>query len=373
MEVTDRSRRLARLGGVSALAGVALAFLVLFGVLSNEATSGPAFGPLAGYVYKGRVSSLRGSWAVPRILDGSSGSASTWIGLQARGAPRPFIQIGSNEAEGLRPGDAPEARYYTFWSDLARDAHPHTLFRVNPGDDLSASLTRTHNRWVLAIVDTSSGAAERFSANAQTRAPSEEAEWTQEDVADGAGKPLPYPQLSAVGFRRLAVNSATPSTTRLSAEWMSVNGKSLAPSPLHDDSFRLLPAPALSPAARQYLRISGPEDAAAYAFYAQFARWTATTPYSQMASASSKFAAALGATIQANAHAYWPASAQGALVTLLDDMRRLREQLRSTPSPSAAGLASWRAALMRETEADAVGEAEGVLRRALNAPLVPVS
>jgi Peptidase A4 family len=372
MYMTDRSRRLGRLVGISALAVVGLAFLILFGVVSNEATSSASFGPMAGYVYRGHVTSLRGSWTVPRILNGSHGSASTWIGVQGPGAPKPFIQIGSSEAEGFRPGDAPEARYYTFWSDAVRGAPPRTLFRVNPGDDLSASLTRTHNRWMLAIVDTSSGAAERFSTSAQTRAPFEEAAWTQEDVANGAATPLPYPQLGPVGFRRLAVNSLTPSAARLAAEWMSVDGKSVAPSPLHDGSFTLGPAPALTGAGKQYLRISGPEDAANYAFYGQFAGWTATTPLSQIASASSKLAAALDSSILADAHAQWPASAQRQVRSLIDDMRRLRDRLRSTPSRPAS-LAAWRAGLTRETEADAVGEAEDALRRALNVPLVPVS
>jgi hypothetical protein len=226
---------------------------------------------------------------------------------------------------------------------------------------------------MLAIVDTSTGAAERFSTSAETRAPFEEAEWTQENVANGAAKPLPYPQLSAVGFRRLAVNSATPSTSRLSPEWMSVDGKSVAPSPLHDGSFTLQPAPALTAAGKQYLRISARQDAAAYAFYAQFARWTATTPYSEIASASAKFAAALRASIQADTHARWPASAQGQVRLLIEDMRRLREELRSTPSRSAAALSARRAALARAAEGGALGGAEDALRRALNVPLVPVS
>jgi hypothetical protein len=293
--------------------------------------------------------------------------------VQEPGAPKPFIQIGNNEAEGFRPGDAPEAHYYAFWSDVARGARPHTLFRVDPGDDLSASLRRAHDRWMLTIVDTSSGAAERFSTSAETRAPVQEAEWTQENVANGAAKPLPYPQLSAVGFRRLAVNSSTPRTGRLSAEWMSVDGRSIAPSPLHDGSFTLQPAPALTAAGKQYLRISRPEDAAAYAFDAQSARWTATTPYSEIASASSKFAAALRAGIQADAHARWPGSVQGQVRSLIEDMRRLRDQLRFAPPGSAAALAARRAALTHATEAGAVGEAEDALRRALNVPLVPAS
>jgi hypothetical protein len=59
--------------------------------------------------------------------------------------------------------------------------------------------------------------------------------------------------------------------------------------------------------------------------------------------------------------------------SLIDDMRRLGDRLRSTPPRSAAGVAAWRAALTRETDADAVGQAEDALRRALNVPLVPVS
>jgi hypothetical protein len=370
MYVNARSRRLGRLVGLSALAAVAIAFLILLALVSNEATPAASFGPTAGYVWRGHVASLQGSWTVPRILNNSRGSASTWIGVQAPGTPKPFIQIGSNEAEGYRPGDAPEAHYDTFWSDVRQGSHRHALFRVNPGDDLSASLTLAHDKWTLAILDKSSGAGARFSTSAETGAPFEEAEWMQEDVANGAAKPLPYPQLSAVGFHRLAVNSATPSTARLAAEWMSADGKSVAPSPLHDGSFTLEPAPALSGAGKQYLRISGPENAAAYAFYAQLVRWTATTPYSQIASASSKFAAALQASIQAAAHARWPASAQGPAQTLIGDMGVLLDRLRSAPSRSAAGLAAWRAALTRETEADAVGGAEDALRSELNVPLV---
>jgi hypothetical protein len=370
MHATARSRRLASFAVLSALAAIALAFLILFGVVSNEASTTAGFGPFAGYAWRGQVTSLRGSWTVPRILGGSRGSASTWIGVQAPGTAKPFIQIGSNEAEGFRPGDAPEARYDAFWSDLAQGPHSHALFRVKPGDDLSASLTVSHDRWTLAIVDTSSGAAARFSTSAATRAPFEEAEWTQEDVAAGAAKPLPYPRLTPIRFRGLAVNSATPSPAHLVAEWMSADGMSVAPGPLNEGSFTLRPAPALTSAGRRYLGITGPEDAAAYAFYAQMARWTATTPYSQISSASSKFAARLRASIRAAAHAQWPASAQGRVRALIDDVSVLLDRLRSAPSRPAASLAAWRAGLSREAEAHAVGDAEDALRRALNVPLV---
>jgi hypothetical protein len=154
---------------------------------------------------------------------------------------------------------------------------------------------------------------------------------------------------------------------------MSANGKSIAPSPLHDGSFTLEPAPALTAAGRQYLRISRPEDAAAYAFYAQFARWTAATRYSQMAAASSRFATALQATMRAVAEARWPSTAEAHVRALMDDIRTLLAHLRYPASGAATSLAAWRAALTRETQADHVGDAEAALRRALNVPLVPVS
>lgn len=35
--------------------------------------------------------------------------------------------------------------------------HPQFLFRVNPGNDVSASLALVHKQWALVIVDVNSG------------------------------------------------------------------------------------------------------------------------------------------------------------------------------------------------------------------------
>ncbi len=57
------------------------------------------FGAYAGYVWLGRVSSVQGSWTVPRIVDPSrSGLATTWIGAQTPGTRGAFIQIGDGGA-----------------------------------------------------------------------------------------------------------------------------------------------------------------------------------------------------------------------------------------------------------------------------------
>jgi Peptidase A4 family len=373
MYMTARSRRLARFAGLSALAAIALAFAILFGLLSNETPSSAAFGPFAGYVWRGHVKSLRGSWTVPRVLGGSPGArAGTWIGAQASGNPGPFIQVGSDELEASHPGDAPEARYEAFWSDVSHGFHPQALFRVNPGDDISASLTLAHKRWTLAIVDLSSGAAAHFSTGAEAHASFNEADWTQEDESNDTNKPFPYPHLTAVSFRGLAVNAAVPSSADLSARWMSANGENLAPSPLRHDSFALQRAPKISGAGAQYLRIARPEDAADYAFSAELARWTAQTPHSRIASASSKFAAALSENIEALRRARWPASVQAPVESLIADLRPLLDHVRSAPSGSSGRLVAWKSALEGEMEAGAVAYAGDAVRRLLGVPIVPV-
>jgi hypothetical protein len=247
------------------------------------------------------------------------------------------------------------------------------LFRVNPGDALSASLGRAGKRWRLAIVDTTSGAAARFVTNDEAGASFNHADWTQENIASGEHEPDPYPQLTPVGFRHLAINSAAPSTAELSALWMSAGGNTVAPGPLHDDSFTLARAPKPSSAGAQYLRIARPEDAAANAFYGQFARWPANAPYSEIASASAKFAAALRDDAEALARARWPASAQGPVRSLTDDARSLLGHVQLRASGSRSSLAAWRAELTHEMEAETVSRAEDMVRRILNVPFVPAN
>jgi hypothetical protein len=317
---------------------------------------------------------MRGSWTVPRVLNRSpAGSASTWIGAGAPGPQGAFIQLGSTETESSvgRLHRARQTRYEAFWSDVRHGLHPRKLFRVNPGDDLSATLMSVGKRWRLAIVDRTSRAAARLFTTEEAGASFNHADWAQENVTSGEHVPDPYPHLTAVGFRQLAINSAPPTTAELSALWMSVGGSSVAPSPLHADSFTLARAPKVSAAGAQYLRIASPEDAAANAFFGQFARWTASHRYSQIAPASAKFAAVLRHNIDALAHARWPASAEGPVRSLIKDTRSLLQRVGLPPPGSRGALAAWRSALTHETEAEGASRAEDVVRRILNVPFVP--
>jgi hypothetical protein len=211
-----RRRRLQMSVGLGVLVALAVMFFLLLGAAPGGSSASWSFGPFAGYLWRGRVTSVQGSWRVPRVLARSSlrSAASTWIGAEAPGEPGPFIQIGTNE-QRVSPPEVLERGpgYYAFWSDTKSTFHPRLLFPVSPGDDIRASLALARKRWTLAIVDATSGASAHFSTSDETREGAfNEAVWMQEDVTDGTtGKPSPYPRLDESGLRRLAVNGKAPS------------------------------------------------------------------------------------------------------------------------------------------------------------------
>jgi hypothetical protein len=324
-----------------------------------------SFGSFAGYVWRGHVTSVQASWSVPSIVGGPSGAAGTWIGAQALGGK--FIQIGTNE-ESFRPFPlgARARSYYAFWSDPTHHFRADLLFRVYAGDKISASLTLAGKRWTLAIVDRTSGASTRFSTRDQADASFNQAEWEQEDPRDGAtGKPAPYPNLSAVRFRRLAVNSAVPDYADMYSLWMSVDRGNLAPSPPHHDAFTLHRATVRSIGA-MYLNIAAPEDQATPTFLVPMGKWTAATPRSQIGSECATFAAALHSNIQALASTRWPTRAQPLVRSLIRSSRVLLDHTQSPPPASSAGLRAWASAWAHD--AFAVGRAGHLLRRALKVP-----
>jgi hypothetical protein len=231
------ARRRRRLGAAGPLVLVVL--LVASVVIPANGSS--AF---AGYTWSGQLMAVRGSWTVPAIRRGSPpGVAATWIGAQAPGVPGPFIQIGTTEQYTLTSvasDGLPSHLYFAFWSDVARHFHPVVLFPVASGDDLSASMSLAHGKWTLAIVDETSGESAQLTTTDEARASFNEAQWTQEDVTDGKTKqPFPYPQLTAVAFRRLAVNGQIPNGAALSPQSLSEHGSSVVPSSIEGDSFTL--------------------------------------------------------------------------------------------------------------------------------------
>jgi peptidase A4-like protein len=364
--VTRRFRH-PRFGLLLPILTVVVLGIALPGNGKDHGTSSDAsFGKFAGYIWRGRIASVGGSWTVPRIINSSPpGAGSTWVGAQAPGSPNPFIQIGTNEERGLPHPRPSNYGYYAFWSDTVRHFHAQFLFRVNPGDSLSASLTLAHKRWALRIVDETSGVKEHFLTGDEAGGSFNVAEWTQEDPTKATGGAVLYPQLTTVGFRDLKVNSTAPTYASLHSTWMSVNGENLAPSPLRNDSFVLQQA-SVSAVGERYLQIAGTANAAADTFLVQRADWTARTRYATIEAASSAFVAAVRKSIGALASTPWPKEVQSLISLLIHDSRVLAARARAPAIISAAALLAWRAAVTRAVEAN--GRVGHEIRRALHVP-----
>ena len=330
----------------------------------DAARTDAPFGKFAGYAWQGHVASVQASWTVPTVAGGSQpGAAATWIGAQAHGDPASFIQIGTNEYRRKRPAD--ENRYFTFWSDTTHHFRGQFLFTVTPGDSLSASLTLARKRWGLSIVDHSTGAKARFSTAQEADGAFDEAEWTQEDVSDAARGAEPYPQLTGVGFRRIAVNDSAPTYASVYSTWMSVNGGNWAPSPLHDDSFTLRQMRLTASGAR-YLSIVSPANVANQGLAELLERWTTKTPFSQIASDSTRFETALRRSDTALASVRWPQDVAGMVRALIRDTKGALPELRPPAVVSPATIAALRAQLTRPAPPrDHLGH---MIRRALGAP-----
>jgi hypothetical protein len=308
------------------------------------------FGHFAGYVWRGRTTALSASWSVPRVL-GGSGVAGTWIGAQAP-ANRGFIQIGTNEE---RHSGAGVPNYFAFWTNKAHHYRAIGLFEVHAGDRISASLKLLRARWHLEIVDASSGIARSFEKSEEGKASFNEAQWQQEDVTDEKTKKVfAYPQLSPVGFRKLAVDLRVPSYADVRSAWMSVGAVNFAPTPLHDDAFTIAPAK-LSAGGRQYLRIAKVEDDATSALETQFLSLTKRTPRAKILGSIERFRGVLERNAEEVAKARWPkqieplaqeltqaARSTAASISVALERRSSPAQIRAMLSRNSTGVAGLR-------------------------------
>ena len=363
---TRRRAALALIGLLVVVAAVAVV-TALSGAGSRPSRPAWAFGPFAGYVWEGPVSSLSASWTVPRIIGRSRGFAATWVGAQTPSSSGAFIQIGTDEEhQPLRREPSEGAEYTAFWSDSAHDFHPQFLLHVRAGDEVSASLELAHGRWTLAIVDRSSGVGARVATRAETHARFSVAEWVQEDVTgEKTGQPVSYPRLTAVEFRHLALDSVAPPYARLYSEWMSAGASLLAPSPLHGDAFSLHPA-SVGAAGARFLQIGARVDAATRMLVAASNGWSGATQYSQLAATSARFIAVLDQQARALAGTRWPARARAPMQSLIRSLEALGGLARPPAVVSPTGLSAWRSALDAGVVA-VVGD-EHLVRRALQVP-----
>jgi len=298
-----------------------------------------SFGHMAGYVWSGNVRAVAASWSVPRMSGSGNAHASTWIGAQAPGfsGRSPFIKVGTVEDRG----SASTPAYAAFWTDTTRGFHPQILFRVHPGDAVSTSLTQAAARWRVDIVDTTSGRRASFSTSEEGPGDFNLAEWLQEDPSDTSGRTTPYPVLSRVRVRAMTVNGVRPHYDNVFAQWMSLPGRALAPTPLRDGAFAITRA-VLSAAGRRYLEIARPQNLSAHEFDLEAARWTERTPAAQIRQVSAAAAASELRYAGGLDRASWPGRVRGPIRSLAREVRAEAGLFAASARHAPASLTQWR-------------------------------
>jgi Peptidase A4 family len=322
-------------------------------------TATPSFGGFAGYVWPGRVTSVSGSWTVPRVLRMSDQGwfypTYTWIGAQAPGltsASTPFIQVGTEEAvNACLPGfsGCPPIVYSAWWSDTARGFLAQPLpMSVRPGDRVTARLRLARGRWTVSISDARTSVQRRISTHQETHAHFNRAEWVQEDpLNERTDKQASF---STVSLSQLAVNTGAPLGADLLSLWMSENGRVLGPSPLRDDGFALVPQQPTA-AGSQYQTLLNALDPAFNRFTREAQGWTPSTRAKIVANQRSMFVSALKTFIGSLTADRWPSGAQAAINALVVADRAELTQLQTTPRLSAAGIGEWIKAFERDLDA----------------------
>jgi hypothetical protein len=333
---------------------------------SGSSVAPSAFGHMAGYVWSGHVSAVAASWSVPRMSGTGVAHASTWIGAQAPGRSlrSPFIQVGTVEDRG-----SSRAVYGAFWTDTTRGFHPQILFHVHPGDAVSTALTLAADRWRIYIVDTTSGQRTSFLTSEEAVDDFDLAEWLQEDPSSTSGKVTPYPDLSPVRMRALAINGAAPRYGDVFAQWMSLPGRDLAPTPLRDGAFTISRS-ALTVPGRRYLEIARPQNVSARKVDLEEAKWTEHTPASEIKRVSAGAAHSERRYAGDLARARWPVAARAPISSLVREIRVEADAFAAAARHAPASLIAWHRRFAGLTPA--LLQLVHEVRRALHLPeLVP--
>jgi len=202
-----------------------------------------------------------------------------------------------------------------------------SLFTVSPGDHVSAALILTSAGWRVSIMDASSGMRKSFRTRDDSHGAFNLAEWLQEDpTKDSDGAPEPYPQLGSVRFTHPAVNGTPTRYATVDSQWMSVNSRDFAPTPLSHSTFIVTPT-ALTTAGSRYLKLVSDTNRTQSAFEQATLGHTATAGSSVQAQARAVVRGLTGYS-QGLAHANWPQAAEPSarrLTTQADALSRVVE------------------------------------------------
>lgn len=333
------------LGLLAAVLGV-----VLFGAGCGQSAAGrssaselnSSFGRLAGYVWAGPVRSVAASWTVPGIVAGSpDGHASTWIAAQAPGSPNrgPFIQVGVTE-DRIGPtslGQHPSL-YQAFWSATQVGFNPVNLFAVRPGDRISASLKLVAARWHVSIVDSSNGMRDAFVTRDDSRGAFNLAEWLQEDPDQASGARGAYPELAASQFSGLTVDAAPPRYADLDSQWMSVNGRDLAPTALTHDRFTIQKT-TLTAAGARYLSAVAGSDQLEESFGQDALQ--PGSPHQALGSKAAALVRSLAQYAKTLTQSHWPSTAQTSVHNLAAKTAALSNVVQAAERPGWTDSKPW--------------------------------
>ncbi len=212
---------------------------------------------MAGYVWSGRVRAVTASWAVPRMSGPGEAHASTWIGAQAPGRSQhsPFIQVGTVEdrrssARRLRGVLDRHGARLSPADPLPRSSRRRRVHGADPGGGPLAGLHRRHHIGAEDLVSDQRGGP---------RATSTSPSGSRRTRPRRRARRRRYPGLSPVRMSALAVNGAAPRYGDVFAQWMSLPGRDLAPTPLRDRAFAITRG-VLTVAGRRYLEIARPQN-----------------------------------------------------------------------------------------------------------------
>jgi hypothetical protein len=252
--------------------------------------------------------------------------------------------------------------YHAFWTDTARRFQAINLFDVHPGDEIIARLALSSQAWHVSILDAPSGLRATFATHDETGVEFDSADWFQEHVTDQqADETIPYPRTGPIAIRKLEVNAAPPNPVLMRSQWMTANGRYLAPTRLKGDAF-LVQETTLGPAAERYLRILVGLSRTTQSFFAQISSPTTRRP--QIESERTQLLRASERALGRLRGAPWPAAVQNLIATLEQQNQALIVQTRTLPA--SGDLRTW--AYNWWNKAEAVSGTNQAIRRALGLP-----
>jgi hypothetical protein len=162
----------------------------------------------SGYaVTSGTFTSVSGSWTVPTVvppnrLRGTRQFSSTWVGID-----------GFNDNDLIQAGTEQDwingtAFYQAWWEILPADETPIESLAINPGDDMTVTITKGISNWTIIVRDNSTG--QSYSPPPQSyHGPLSSAEWIQE-APTVRGHVAALADDTTVDFDQLTANGTNP-------------------------------------------------------------------------------------------------------------------------------------------------------------------